>query len=227
MLTTSQEKQIKSLSQKKYRRELGLCIVEGAKHIASAAEHVEYTFTREDTPRFDEFMDSQTPQDIAAVVRVPKWTEEEILAHATVVVLDGVQDPGNVGTIIRLARAFKASLIFVESADPTSGKVIRSSAGNMFHTPWIEKPRREFGGFLASLERSIYRIEKTEHAMKHRKVLQDDSHMFIFGSEGQGIQTDFRAPSLYIDHSSDVESLNVGSAAAILLHDMYCYALDK
>lgn len=227
MLTKSQEKQIKSLTQKKYRRELGLCIIEGQKHIDSAADYIEYTFTRDDTDRFDEFMDSQTPQDIAAVARIPKSSKEAILQNETVLLLDGVQDPGNVGTIMRLARAFNAALIFVESADPTSGKVIRSSAGNLFHLPWMEIPRKELGGFLASLDRSIYRIEKVDGAVQHREALKEESRLFIFGSEGRGIQTEFYAPSLYIDHADGVESLNVGTAAAIILHDMYRYSLDK
>src|SRR5688572_28984119 len=136
MISHAQEKLIRSLKTKKGRRTSGLCLVEGKKLVEAAGKSVQFTFTSRDTKQFSKLVTTSTPQDIAAVAKLPVFDVEQVRDLETIVVLDGVQDPGNVGAAFRLCQAFGASLILVDSADATSPKVIRSSAGAIFHVHW-------------------------------------------------------------------------------------------
>ena len=188
MLTKAQEKLIRSLQTKKARLSTGLCLVEGAKVVAEAGNKVEYTFGPKDTKKFNQLVTTETPQEIAAVARTPEYQAEDVTKFPTIVVLDGVQDPGNVGSILRLCLGFEASLVLVESADPTSPKVIRSSAGAMFHVPWLQLSRAKIDSWLAKLKRPVARLEQVPGAKPVADLAQADKLILIAGSEGQGIK---------------------------------------
>lgn len=225
MLTQAQEKLIRSLGTKKGRTESGFCLVEGKKNIVEAKGFIEFTFTNNDTKRFDLLVDTVTPQDIAAVATIPKWELNNLLERSCVVVLDGVQDPGNVGTILRLCLGFNASLLLIESADPSSSKVIRSSAGSFFKVPWLECSRTEAEEVIDSLKRPIYRLEKDKTSKNNLKHFSKEKEVvLIAGSEGQGIKLSIEGTSLEIPHEKSLESLNVAAALAISLADRYLKA---
>jgi len=162
-------------------------------------------------------------QGVAALFRRPEGTAASITADRDrpVVVLDRVQDPGNVGTIVRLAAAFDAAgvILLDGSADPFSPKAIRASAGSILSVPVA----------FSSAEAIV------DLATKHRRTLLAagsggpvlDSiprhSILIFGSEGQGVSPLLRSASqgVAISISDKVESLNVATAAAILLSKSY------
>ncbi len=222
MLSKAREKLVRSLHTTKGRRESGLCLVEGEKNVSEAGESIEFTFTVEETDFYKQLVDTVTPQPIAAVARIPQHDEAAITALPTIVVLDGVQDPGNVGSILRLCLAFKASLVLIESADPSSPKVIRSSAGAFFRVPWIDVPRGEAVDFIASLSRPIYRLETPKgSAAGLKEFSREKGAILIAGSEGQGIKLDIAGTPLTIAHESALESLNVAHAVAIALSSRY------
>lgn len=218
MISKAQEKLIKSLHRKKGRRETGLCLVEGEKVIQSAGNAIDLKFTRDDFRDFDKLVTTETPQDVAATARIPKWSESEIESKNVIVVLDGVQDPGNVGTMLRLCLGFNASLILIESADPTSPKVIRSSAGAMFQVPWVEVNRSNAKNVVEALTRPIYRMEKIEGSKELGSIEFEDKIVLIAGSEGRGIRLKAPGNSIFVEHNEKLESLNVASALAIVLH---------
>lgn len=226
MLTANQEKLIRSLATKKGRTESGLCLVEGKKNVKEAANFIDFTFTPADTRNFSKLVDVTTPQPIAAVARIPSHSLQDIAKRSYIVVLDGVQDPGNVGAILRLCLGFDTSLILIESADPSSPKVIRSSAGAFFHVPWLEISREKANIELAALNLPIIRLEAGRGG---KKILLNKAGIsklpskaiIIAGSEGQGIQLDIPGTSLEISHSTKLESLNVSHALAILLAQLY------
>ncbi len=221
MLSKAQEKLIRSLHTKKGRRENGLLLVEGEIPVAEAEKYIEYTFTGNDSFQFEVLVTTETPQPIAAVARIPEWTLDDIQNQSTVIVLDGVQDPGNVGAIIRLAQGFDASIIAVESADITSSKVVRASAGALFHVPWISLTRNKAVEYITQLERPIYRIEKRPESQALQQVTIESRPLIILGSEGRGITMDMPGTSLVIEHNESLESLNVTHAAAIALYSLY------
>jgi RNA methyltransferase, TrmH family len=220
MLTKNEEKLIKSLHRKKGRKETGFCLLEGQKLIDVAGDAVERVFHPNDSERYDDLVTTETPQPIAAIAKIPEWTLNDVKAKDRIVVLDGVQDPGNVGAILRLCLAFKAGLVLIESADPTSPKVIRSSAGAMFQTPWASIPREGAEDVIASLGAYVLRLEKRDGSTDLREVAgkKGENVILIAGSEGNGIQLDYEAMSVHIGHDETLESLNVANSIAIALH---------
>jgi TrmH family RNA methyltransferase len=220
MITYKQEKIIKSLHTKKGRRTHGLCLIEGEKLVAELASFIDYTFCEEDVDNFAKLVTTKTPQGIAGVAPIPQWSDEDITSQQSIVILDTVQDPGNVGTILRLCQAFNASLILIDSADPSSPKVVRSSAGALFHTPWITCSHKEATALVENLGRRIYRLELTKKSQLLHEVPTDPA-IFIAGNEGQGICDCLPGSSLAINHADSLESLNVAASLAITLHHFF------
>ena len=221
MLSRAQEKLIRSLHTKKGRRETGLCLVEGRKPIETAGDALEFTFGRKDTAQFEKLATTDTPQELAGVAKIPSWSVEEVERSRTIVVLDGVQDPGNVGAILRLCLGFDASLILIESADPASPKVVRSSVGAMFHVPWIQATRTSAPDLLGSIDRPVFRLEKRKNASDLAAFASTGRAVLIAGSEGSGITLPTKGASIAIRHDKALESLNVGHALAVALHARY------
>ena len=124
-LTPSQQRLILNLQKRKELESFLICIVEGEKFTHDVKEFVEFSFTDRDTPIFREIITTENPQRSAAVARVPQWTLQDVLERQTVLVLDAVQDPGNVGTLLRLALGFDAVIILVESAEVSNPKTVR------------------------------------------------------------------------------------------------------
>jgi len=217
MLTKSQVKLIKSLHRKKGRDGTGLCLVEGSKLIELAHGLVDFAFTEEDSIDFGNLVTTVTPQMEAAVVRIPTWSEKDVLSKNIVLILDGVQDPGNVGTILRLCLGFDASIIFIETADPTSPKVIRASAGAVFQVPWAHMKEHDLYELFQKENRAIYRIEKRKGSRSLTKMEIKPPVFLIAGSEGQGIRLNVESPSIHFEHDKKLESLNVAVAISIVL----------
>lgn len=219
MLSKAQEKLVKALHSKKGREKQGLCLVEGKKVLETAGNAVEWTFTREDSAVYEQLVSTETPQDIAGIARIPEWSVESVVERDIVLVLDGVQDPGNVGAILRLCLGFDAGLVMIESADVTNPKVVRSSVGALFQVPWIRIARSEATEFIASLNRPVYRLEKRDGAIALPTVptATTEPLVLIAGSEGRGVLLDVEGQSVYIPHNELLESLNVGHSVAIAL----------
>ncbi len=217
MLTNAQEKLVRSLHTKKGRQKSGQCLVEGPRAVEAAGSAVEWTFTQEDIGSFSDLVTTETPQEIAAVARIPQWSKDDVASRPTIVVLDGVQDPGNVGAILRLCLGFNASAILVESADVTSPKVIRSSAGAMFSVPWMDVARADAPAFIKALDRPVYRLERKDDAKEITTIAIEHPIVLMVGSEGQGIHLDIDGTPVMIAHNDALESLNVGHALAIAL----------
>ncbi len=219
MLTKAQEKLITSLQNKKARQASGLCLVEGKKVVEMAGRFVDFVFTAKDIKNFKKLVTTETPQDTAAVAKIPQWSDKDILAKKIIVVLDGVQDPGNVGAILRLCLGFSASLVLVESADPTAPKVVRSSVGALFAVPWQEIKRSDITSWLKKINRPIYRLEKRSGA-KELKTINSRPLVLLAGSEGSGIKLAVAGQSVFIAHDKKLESLNVSQAVAIALYHL-------
>ncbi len=220
MLTKAQERILRELQLKKGRRERGLFIIEGAKFVREAGPQVEFIFTPRDTNQFLEYVSTESPQSMAAVAKIPHFTLEQVMAFDTVVVLDGVQDPGNVGTVLRACLGFKASIILVECADVTNPKAVRASTSALLYVPWVEMKREEAEEALRSTGRKIYRLENRQHAVNLSSI-GTGKIMLIAGNEGSGISLGLTGTSVKISHEAKLESLNVAVAASIVLQNIY------
>lgn len=166
---------------------------------------------------FDSLTGTRHPQDVIGLFERPSSSASEILARTDTiaVALDGVQDPGNVGTIVRLAAAFDAAgvLLLPGCADPFGPKAIRSSAGAILTVP------------VASVSIADLRGHRLVAADASGSAVDPPSRdaILVFGSEGAGVSAELlrEATTIAIPMSPRIESLNVASSAAILLARSY------
>ena len=164
---------------------------------------------------FDALAETKSPQNVIGLFERPRSSAADILKrhHTVAIALDGVQDPGNVGTIVRLAAAFDAAglLLLPGCADPFGPKAIRSSAGAILNVPVASITMEELLDSRANLV-----------AADMSGAIGDPPSrdaVFVFGNEGAGVSEELMraAATIAIPMSARVESLNVASSAAILL----------
>lgn len=231
-------KEIKKLKEKKYRDRLGLFIVEGEHLVLEAYKKgaIKELILEQnelfpiDVPTLyvtndiiNQIATLETPSNVMATCY--KLEEKEELKNR-ILILDGIQDPGNLGTIIRSAVAFHIDTIILsdDSVDLYNPKVIRASQGMVFHINIIRKNLYEI---LPKLKEDNYKIigTKVTHGNSLKTLEKISKFAIIMGNEGNGIKEstlEFCDQFLYIDMASVCESLNVGVATSIIL-----YELDK
>lgn len=164
---------------------------------------------------YDSLAETRAPQGVMGLFSRRVSRAADVLARldTVVVALDGVQDPGNVGTIVRLAAAFDAAgvLLLPGCADPFGPKAIRSSVGAVLSVPIAAVTPAE----LLACGLPLYAAD----AGGGRVDPPSRDAVLVFGSEGAGVSREIvsAATLLAIPMSGRVESLNVASSAAILL----------
>lgn len=162
---------------------------------------------------FDALAETRSPQNTIGLFHRPSWSASDILQRrdTVAVVLDAVQDPGNVGTIVRLAAAFDAAgvLLLPGCADPFGPKAIRASVGAILNVAVASVTVSDLLG--------LNLVAADMHGAKVDPPSRDA--VFVFGNEGAGVSEELmrKAKTIAIPMSSRVESLNVASSAAILL----------
>ncbi len=243
MLTKAEIARLRSLHQKKQREALGLFIVEGEK-VISELVRAGFTFlelyategaalprpstaspapeVRAVTPgEMSRISHFPTPSPLLAVGRLkrPELVAGE-LDHGLTLALDGVQDAGNVGTLLRIADwfAFDRVLLSPDSADLFSQKVINASMGSFARMPVYTAPLADAFAAVQSpilgcqLEgENVHRLGPLPHAV------------LVIGSEGRGLSPEVRARltrSITIPRFGSAESLNAGVAAAIVCDNL-------
>ena len=179
---------------------------------------------------FDGAVPSETPQGVAALVRLREFSLDDIVERmqvGPVIVIAGLQDPGNLGTILRSAEAFgSAGVVLGEgTVSPFNSKVIRASAGSLFRTPLILA--KMAGGLEAILTKFRTQGVRLIATSSHKGTpidqakLTGPSAVFI-GSEGSGLPRSLMAQVdelVAIPHTPQVESLNAGVAGSIVLYE--------
>jgi TrmH family RNA methyltransferase len=184
---------------------------------------------------FDSLVPSESPQGVAALVRLKEFSlddvmEKERLEVGPIIVLAGLQDPGNVGTILRSSEALgSAGVVLGEgTVSPFNSKVVRASAGSVFRLPMIHAHGKSATGKLGEISeqlraKSVRLIATSSH--KGTPLDQADlkgAVAIFFGNEGAGLPRQVMAEMdefISIPHTSQVESLNAGVAASIVLYD--------
>ena len=234
-------KLVRKLAQKKFRNELKLFVTEGLRLCEEVPPAlIEFGFyTREilsderakilierlknleeiSASTMEKISDTQTPQGILLVVKQKLATLEEVLAKKIIVVLDGVQDPGNVGTILRTAAAFDCGVILLEgSAEIFNPKVVRSSMGAIFYLPILKMCHEEFLK-LRGVEILAAALDNTAE-IYHRHEFKSQVAI-IFGSEANGVSKKILdvVKKIFIPMNGHAESLNVATSAAIILSE--------
>ena len=229
-------KELCKLNQKKYRDESDLFLIE-TKHLVLEAykEGIVKELILEQNEIFPldvpttyvtkqilkKLTNTDNPSNVMAVVE--KIKEKDDIGEK-ILILDHIQDPGNLGTIIRSAVAFNIDTIVLskDTVDLYNPKVVRSNQGMMFHINIISRDPIKF---INGLKKKDYKIIGTK--VTNGKDVKDAkiySHFaLVIGNEGQGISNDIDNlcdEYLYIKMNENCESLNAGVAASILLYEI-------
>jgi len=247
-------KQAASLSEKKHRDALGLYLIEGPNFIKDAINYggrLRFIFIRAGNASleieeilslsedkgpavitlsdiaFEKICSTKTSQGIVAVAEQRRWKEEEFFKgeNSNILVLDRIQDPGNMGTMIRTAEAlgFGGVLLLKGCADPYGSKLVRAAAGSLFRLPLFnaEDPKSAIT-LLKKYGKNLFSAVMTggEPCFK-AKIAQNAA--IIIGNEGNGICEELLKASnlLSIPMTGDIESLNAALAAGILMYEAY------
>ena len=179
---------------------------------------------------FDPVVPSETPQGVAALVRLKDFSLDAIIERINlgpIIVLAGLQDPGNLGTILRSAEAFgSAGAVLGEgTVSPFNSKVIRASAGSVFRFPVVvAKAAGGMESICAKLKAEGIRLIATS---SHKGTPLDQAKLsgavaVFIGSEGSGLSRTLiqhMDETVAIPHTEQVESLNAGVAGSIVLYE--------
>ena len=236
--TNPRVQRARSLRESKYRRETGCHFIEGDKLVREALTSgaaLETVFVREGYPGERDFpcemievtdgvMDALatagTPQSLCAVARTPVAALPQTF-RGTVLLLEDVQDPGNVGTLIRTADALGAGAVILSPrcADPFSPKTLRASMGSVYHLPV----------YVADIPAAIRTLNAQGYTclcghLKGSEVLppKTDRMALLVGNEGNGV-TDASAALCYcyrLPMPGKAESLNAAIFGSILLYEL-------
>jgi len=223
------------LLQKKYRQKEQLFLVEGEHLVLEAKKagvivevllcegisfDIDVPVTYLTKSLFERLTTTITTAGIIAVCQIK---EGHIKKHHRLLLVDGIQDPGNLGTLIRSALAFEFDglIISEDTVDIYNEKVVRATQGALFNLAII---RGCLMDYVATLQKSgvkVYAATLNDDALVARDVMPHEQIAFIVGNEGAGIRdslVEASDGSIVIEMASCVESLNVGVAGSILMY---------
>ncbi|WP_353854995.1 RNA methyltransferase [Bacillus sp. Bos-x628] len=233
-------KQWKKLHTKKERTKTGQFLVEG-KHLVEEALksgvvkelmvttpdmlpadiQPDITLYELSEEAFSAMTETETPQHIAAVCTVPVFEEKK---YERILLLDAVQDPGNVGTLIRTADAagLDAVILGDGTVDAFNGKTLRSAQGSHFHLPILKQTLQKAIPALKEQRIPVYGSALSD-AKEYKNVTGKGPFALIVGNEGAGINPEILQmtdQNLYVPIYGKAESLNVAIAAAVLVYHL-------
>ena len=245
-MSNSQLKLVRKLSQKKFRNESKLFVTEGlrlceevppaqiefgfftreflsdSRAAALVARLKKFATLEEISPAtLEKISDTQTPQGILLVVRQKFSALEQVAEKKIIAVLDGVQDPGNVGTILRTAAAFDCGVVMLDgSAEIFNPKVVRASMGAIFYLPIAVTTREEFLRAMTSRKILAAAVDNSAEIYSRHDFSQSPVAI-VFGSEAAGVSEEILAVAkkIFIPMIGHAESLNVAISAAIILSE--------
>jgi len=243
MLSKSQINLLKSLQQKKFRREHGLFIVEGHKSItefinsAYRVEAIYYTpsfdskvlklsqkinFCEISVTELEKVSSLKTPQDALAIVKIPEWPilQHEQLKGKFSLVLDGIQDPGNLGTIIRIADWFGIDHIICseDTVDAYNPKVVQACMGSLAR---VKVHHTSLTEFLLKIKLTIFGA-----LLDGENIYSTDfgkEGLIVMGNEGNGLRPEVQKmvnKAITIPRIGKAESLNVAIATALFCSEI-------
>lgn len=229
----------KLLSSRKERQLSGLFVADGTKLLEEAVrwwpgletviltdgvqaqipETVRTVYVPEDV--MESISPMRTPQGALFVCRLPE--AETFSAVPGMLLLDGIQDPGNLGTILRTADAMNVPVALLEGcADPFSHKVVRSSMGAIFRTPPVQTTW-EVAAAACAVQKIPVAVTALSDTARDIRQVTVSSMAVVIGSEGQGVRQEILESAqsqLIIPMNEKCESLNAAVAAAIVMWQM-------
>jgi len=241
-------KKIKALQKRKYRDEYQQFVIEGSRFCQEALHHgarIEALLVSEKTLKFsnieellkhysqkyyvidsrllEKSLSTVNPQGIAAIVDKPKWEIDKALEGNLIVIVDGVQDPGNLGTIIRTALGAEVNAVFglKGTVDLYNDKTLRSTMGAVFNLPvfYIEDKDR----LIELLNKYNFKliVADINAAQYYYSVSYPHKAALVLGNEATGpVHIKQGDLTVKIPLNYKVESLNVAVAGGIILYEI-------
>ncbi|MBE5743884.1 MAG: RNA methyltransferase [Clostridiales bacterium] len=230
-------KMLASLKDKKGRRENGLYIAQGVKMVSEAIkfnQEIEYIVIAEGFDAsfldcnaktitvtnqvFEYLSDEKTPQGVLAVIKIPEFTANKPNGNA--IVLDGIQDPGNLGTIIRTAVASGYSDIYlINSVDPFSPKVVKASMSGIYFVNLYKCTYDELFQVIDGYDLIVSDLDG-DNLFEFKPK---NNYAIVIGNEGNGVSNELREKAsvvLTIPMTDKIESLNASVAAALMMYNL-------
>ena len=235
-LENKKVKEWAKLKIKKYRDQKGLFLIEGDHLLKEALKKNCVQEILANDERFkvegilffevsEAILKKLSSQDSGTSVLAVCKKQNSREIKGNVCMLDGVQDPGNLGTILRSCVAFGIDTLVssLATVDFYNEKVIRASEGSLFHLNLLKKDLKEM---IKELKKQDYVIYATNvhKGTNIKEMTLNNKYAIIMGNEGNGVEeaVQYLADELlYIPMSEGVESLNVGVATSILLYEFY------
>lgn len=226
-LSNTKVKNWNKLKEKKYRDETGLFLVEGDHLIKEALKKQMVVSTIGLNETYDYTVNPEILKKLSSQksgtkeIAVVKKIEEKKVDGDKILILDNIQDPGNLGTIIRSAVAFNINTIILsdDCVDLYNDKVIRSSEGMIFNINIVRKKLIEI---IPEIKENGYTVYAT--TVNGKGYFENDSKIaLVIGNEGNGIKEDILNlcdKNITIKMNKECESLNAGVAASILMYEL-------
>lgn len=233
---------INKLKHKKYRKELQLYVVEGKKVVEEALklkkDKVKNIFVSESYAKkniiektsyiiqddiFEYISEDKNPEGILCIMELEENVEILDTTQNTIVILDNIRDPGNLGNILRTAAGLNLKQIILssETVDPYMPKVIRSSMGTIFNLNIFEL---NIVDIIGKLKQEGYNIVTAQMDGKSIFEYTNQKTAVIFGNEANGVSEEIEQVAdehISIPMPGNIESLNVASSVSVILYELY------
>lgn len=232
------------LHQKKFRDESGLFLLEGNKPVREAFSSgidLKYVFVIKEKADEYSFLGDKiilttqavlkkisttdTPPEVVAVGVKKQFSAADVLSNSKkVVLLENIKDTGNLGTILRTSAAFGADavVLYGDTVDLYNPKCVRSAVGNLWKIPVVSiKDFQELENLFSDFQR-VATLPRADKYLKN--FIPGNRILVMFGSEADGLSEElisYATDSVKIEMSSDVESLNLSAACAVVLYKMF------
>lgn len=236
-------KEAAKLLKNKYREETGLFLLEGFKCIEEALDsniEILRVFTSSPDkfkPKRNNFeiiettdavmskiSDAKSAPQIVAVARIPQYQIEQVKNKNRIILLEGIKDAGNLGTILRTAVAFniEAVILYGNTVDLYNPKCVRSAVGNLWKIPVYNLKNLSELEIFTEYER-VATLPAGENCIPLQKYTPAQKVLLMFGSEADGLTQelkDFANKNITIEMNSSVESLNLSVSASIIMYKL-------
>lgn len=233
-VNNSKIKEIKKLKNSKYSKEQKLFLIEG-EHLVKEAfklNLLKLTISLDDVsynvPNL--IVNKSVLESLSSINSTPniigvcKYIDENKPLGGRILILDNIQDPGNLGTIIRSSVAFNFTsvVLSLDTVSKYNNKVIRSTQGMLFNTNVISS---DIKSLIKKLKDENYVIYATDvvGGVNVKDIKKPSKFAIVMGNEGSGVSSDIKDLAdcnLYIKMNKDCESLNVAVASSILMYEM-------
>lgn len=225
-------KSLAKLNEKKYRDEFQMYLIEGEHLIKEASQYLETVLIINEAMQvagvqnilvteeiIKKISKTKTPQNMIGVCRIHnknlKYDGKKYL------LLDNIQDPGNLGTLVRSALAFNVDYVVVEkSVDIYNDKFIRSTQGAFYHTNVVKGELKEVISNLKHKNIPVFGT-RVDNGKPLNEIKPQEQYGLILGNEGNGVRKellDLVDNNIYIPMNEKLESLNVAAAGAIIMY---------